>query len=63
MATDVECGNVGLKYNPYPDNHYCVRPKDSPMRKWCNCLQCRKYAKEVADAKKSSHTCEKQGNK
>jgi hypothetical protein len=35
--------------NKYPDNPYCTRPKDSGMRKWCQCVRCRKYAHEQGE--------------
>lgn len=32
--------------NKYPDNSYCTRPKDSPMRQWCTCEDCKRYEEE-----------------
>ena len=33
--------------NPYPNNPYCKRAADSPMRKWCQCLNCMRYEQEM----------------
>lgn len=35
--------------NKYPNNPHCKRPKDSVMREYCRCIDCKKYEKEKAN--------------
>ena len=38
-----------LEYmNLYPNNPWCTRPKDSPMREFCRCSECLKWAEHIA---------------
>jgi hypothetical protein len=45
--------------NKHPDNPYCTRPKDSPMRKWCMCEDCRRYEEEFNEAKRKAENLDK----
>lgn len=38
--------SISRKYNPYPDNPKCKRPKDSKMRLWCRCMECITYERD-----------------